>query len=574
MRKYTLKTNNISQKQIKKAISLNALVVKFTDKTGRDYYNRQMVIIRNKVINEIMRVYRENNDQLESLREQRKNQDEDNNITYIVRCIELGKMIDKKFINHKPISDHVDHIIPVLLKSYKSNRLLWVIRDKTYYYKKNISRYYHFIFDIRVLCVCLDALQRLGYIDKIKHKAGTKRHKGYCTRYILTGLKGVFENIQSKYSFKDENHKEIVILKDEVERWFCEKDKNGNVNRYKKTYKKLIGYEDNDFTNRLRSDLQCLNNFYSKRRIEVHAKNIMLPVSFIIKLLESIISSRIEIKKLELEDREWGSDENYINIVREEIDNKFIISSNNLLDNKYISILSKEIAHNKNLDLSEVGEKYFFVKEIYFEILSKSLRAIFNRGSFENGGRTYGMEWISLPKVLRKHIYIDGKPTIGLDFKGLHIFLAYHMMGKECPHSDPYEIDGYSRDEVKLSSLIAINAPNPKSAIHGTINKIKKVLNLDIDEDYAEQLINKMREHHRLIEEFWCNDSGVSFQNVDSSVMRHALLALMDQGICGLGIHDEIIVTRDNAYKTMKQMITSYRLESRTNGFEPTVTVG
>lgn len=574
MRKYTINKDNITEKKIYEAISLKALVPRFNNKVDQDCYGQLSVTVYHSVLNHIRRVYREHKEQFEQLSETLQ-EDDDYESTYIKRCIKMGKRIEKKFTNHKTLLDHFNYIIPALLKAYRSNSLIWINRNKNYYYKKNLERYYNFIFDIDVLCLCFDSLEQLGYLYKIAHKKGKKFKKGRCTRYALTGLVEKFDEIQGVVKFRDESCKEIVILKDEYEVWKTVTNNDGTYSRYMEKRKKLINYIDSEFTLNLRNDLTRLNKYYSNRIIEVKANNIILPLSYIPKLVERIRSERVLIKKIVMKDKDWGEYSKCIDILREEIDNKLIISGKDLRDSQYKYILSKKNSNNKKCDLFTIWKDYVFIKEIDFEIISKSVRAVFNRGSqdFDFGGRKYGAEWTSLPKVLRENIYIDGQKTVGLDFKALHIMMAYHLLDKPCPFKDPYTIQGYTRNEVKLASLISINAQDDDGARHGIIKKFKDDLKCKINEEYADLLLERMKGHHWRIQHFMTSDSGIRFQNIDARIMRDALVTLMEDDICGLGVHDEIIVPVVHLDRTKQQMIDSYRYEPLLHGFEPIVTV-
>ena len=57
------------------------------------------------------------------------------------------------------------------------------------------------------------------------------------------------------------------------------------------------------------------------------------------------------------------------------------------------------------------------------------LHRVFNRSSFNLGGRLYGAWWENIPKELRQCITINGNPTIELDFPHLHPTLLYIEAG-------------------------------------------------------------------------------------------------------------------------------------------------
>ena len=57
------------------------------------------------------------------------------------------------------------------------------------------------------------------------------------------------------------------------------------------------------------------------------------------------------------------------------------------------------------------------------------VRRVFNRSSFDHGGRFYGAWWQACPKVWRREIFINDAPTIEQDYSSLHIALLYSRRG-------------------------------------------------------------------------------------------------------------------------------------------------
>jgi hypothetical protein len=98
-----------------------------------------------------------------------------------------------------------------------------------------------------------------------------------------------------------------------------------------------------------------------------------------------------------------------------------------------------------------------------FDFAARTVHRVFNNDDWEQGGRFYGAWWISIPSKLRPLILIDGKPTVEVDYSGLHAAMLYAMDGKAIP-SDPYE-QCYSkwgnksaRKVVKLAFNALLNA--------------------------------------------------------------------------------------------------------------------
>jgi len=60
---------------------------------------------------------------------------------------------------------------------------------------------------------------------------------------------------------------------------------------------------------------------------------------------------------------------------------------------------------------------------------AKFVRRVFNRGSFDQGGRFYGGWWQRCPKEWRARIFINDEPTTEIDYTGLHLVLLYAWQG-------------------------------------------------------------------------------------------------------------------------------------------------
>src|SRR5690606_27759980 len=98
-------------------------------------------------------------------------------------------------------------------------------------------------------------------------------------------------------------------------------------------------------------------------------------------------------------------------------------------------------------------------------------KRIFSNGTWDSGGRFYGGWWQQIPNskaggAWRRKIYINGNPTVEVDYSGLHIVLLYALKridywkedGKD-PYSLPdYEDSADFRQLLKLLLLIAVNA--------------------------------------------------------------------------------------------------------------------
>lgn len=92
--------------------------------------------------------------------------------------------------------------------------------------------------------------------------------------------------------------------------------------------------------------------------------------------------------------------------------------------------------------------------------MQTTMTRIFNNGSFDEGGRFY-CQLQNLPKKQRVHLRFDTEPTIEMDFSGMHPHLLYHLQGDDF-NGDPYAIEGFKREAVKVAFNTLINRDSSK----------------------------------------------------------------------------------------------------------------
>ena len=108
-----------------------------------------------------------------------------------------------------------------------------------------------------------------------------------------------------------------------------------------------------------------------------------------------------------------------------------------------------------------------------------SLTRIFSKGSFELGGRLFAPIQ-NYTKQTRKYFYLNGEPTIEIDYSSIHPYMLYHGEGLEFDGDDPYAIEGFDRDAVKVAFNIMLNKETA-SANKSVAKTISKDLDYDID---------------------------------------------------------------------------------------------
>jgi hypothetical protein len=163
-------------------------------------------------------------------------------------------------------------------------------------------------------------------------------------------------------------------------------------------------------------------------------------------------------------------------------------------DNRETRAMRKRLAElNEGLASQEIGLGTQIIRE--GDRLDNGGRAqaqlhrVFHRGDFANGGRFYGGHWQNIPaEGGRDQITINGQPTTEVDYRGLHIRLLYQEVGKPMP-TDPYDVDGWPRKQVKLALLIAINARSHVSAVRALADALRGDATVSDPFATADQLI-------------------------------------------------------------------------------------
>lgn len=187
--------------------------------------------------------------------------------------------------------------------------------------------------------------------------------------------------------------------------------------------------------------------------------------------------------------------------------------------------------------------------------MQTTMTRIFNNGSFEQGGRFY-CQLQNLPKKQRINLRFDDEPTIEIDYSGMHPHLLYHLQGDDYS-GDPYNIEGFKREAVKVAFNTLINRDSSK---HKGIAAKSLVRNLNITIVQATSLENALyRLHHRIAGHF-NTGYGLKLQKLDSQiaydVMTHFFMKIKRPILM---IHDSAIVSVRDVEALKLCMVDSYR---------------
>ena len=217
-------------------------------------------------------------------------------------------------------------------------------------------------------------------------------------------------------------------------------------------------------------------------------------------------------------------------------------------DNRETRTMRKRLAElNEGLVAQEIGLGHRIIRE--GDHLDNGGRAqtklhrVFHRGDFANGGRFYGGHWQNIPaEGGRDQLTINGQPTVEVDYRGLHIRLLYQEAGKPMP-DDPYDIDGWPRDQAKLALLIAINARSHASAVRALADALRGEASIADLFVTADRLLKAAKARHPDIAWALASDAGVRLMRKDSELCERIMLETVRAvGIVPLAVHDSFIV--------------------------------
>lgn len=204
---------------------------------------------------------------------------------------------------------------------------------------------------------------------------------------------------------------------------------------------------------------------------------------------------------------------------------------------------------------------------------------IFNKGSFDVGGRFYGPWWVTLPKHtnpngsklnMRQFIRINGNPVVELDYSAQHPTLLYARKGLPLP-TDPYDIAGYDRAVIKQAVLISLNAESRRGALgalHQWARKEREQTGLDNQFCIPPTIMDDIERVHAPIAEFFFSGAWKFLQRQDSDIAERVMNHFTTKGIPVLMIHDSFIVERQHEAELERVMSEAMAQELRAYGVD------
>ena len=184
-----------------------------------------------------------------------------------------------------------------------------------------------------------------------------------------------------------------------------------------------------------------------------------------------------------------------------------------------------------------------------------SLTRIFSKGSFELGGRLFAPIQ-NYTKQTRKYFYLNGEPTIEIDYSSIHPHMLYHREGLEFDGDDPYAIEGFDRDAVKVAFNIMLNkeAFGANKSAAKTISKA-----VGCDNDTAEALETAIKALHSAIAHHFSTGIGLTLQRRDSDIALLVINTFVKDLRPIICVHDSFVVAVRDTETLILTMNDSYK---------------
>ncbi|WP_396189669.1 hypothetical protein [Flavobacterium sp.] len=212
-----------------------------------------------------------------------------------------------------------------------------------------------------------------------------------------------------------------------------------------------------------------------------------------------------------------------------------------LIDNEEFTVLTGKMAGNKQGNLYHYRKSSF--NQRYLDFGRTQLKRIFSRSKMDLGGRMYGGWWQSIPKDYRIRITINYLPTIEVDYSGLHLYMLYHLEGKQPPTDDPYNIglwkeDEFTKEKRDIVKKIVNAMINDEFGDYKPTNKQKRILGIKSASKFKRQIT----EFHHEISHRFNSGYGLKLQYLDSQLAIEIMTRMNKMNITVLPIHDSFVV--------------------------------
>ncbi|WP_246790681.1 hypothetical protein [Bradyrhizobium diazoefficiens] len=180
----------------------------------------------------------------------------------------------------------------------------------------------------------------------------------------------------------------------------------------------------------------------------------------------------------------------------------------------------------------------------------RSLRRIFNNGTWQHGGRLAGGFWLSMQRAERQRIRIDGQCVAEVDYRQLFPRLAYVRAGAPQPEGDLYDVfgDGTGRDGCKKLMNALLFAKGPlKNWPEDTRQYFPGDINL-------RTAVEMFTAKHVPIAHLFGKGLGFQLMRIESDMLIEVLMELAIAGVTARPLHDAVLVAESHADIAQKTM--------------------
>ena len=213
-------------------------------------------------------------------------------------------------------------------------------------------------------------------------------------------------------------------------------------------------------------------------------------------------------------------------------------------------LLLKEIAQRRSRSKTEEEHQ----KNKPINLSNRTLRRVFNRGSFEMGGRFYGGWWQNIPSAYRTVISINGYRTVEADYSQFHPNILYHLKQAKLTGQDAYEriLGSEHRDLSKKIFNACLNSSYET-------NRPPKGMKISHTGLTWREIKERLRKAHPQIEYAFFTDQGMRLQFYDSQMAELVMLAFAKDKKPILPVHDSFLVLEDDKELLLERMTTAYQ---------------
>lgn len=226
------------------------------------------------------------------------------------------------------------------------------------------------------------------------------------------------------------------------------------------------------------------------------------------------------------------------------------------------------LSYNSFIESADIGINLDKEFEVGFYEKNRTYRVFTH--DFNTHGRFYGGWWCNLKKWQRRHITINGFPTVELDYKSNHLCFLYALEKLPMPEfsdGDPYNLSAsIPRGVFKRVFILCLNTLSQNGSWFAMKNQIndldfngRDILIKNIpDKQKFDEIVSIIKKAHPVVDGYFYRRYGLTLMNLDSQIAEFVLMSMMEQGIICLGIHDSFIVQKDKEEELRRAMHDAY----------------